>query len=177
MHSLPHCHKLEINHMMIPKPKTAQVNPGLWRGDEDCPNTADKEVLESRRRIKLEATTLIHTSYFPTQQSHLSLSLQWLYICTIWMTSEFTRLIITTLLNNRVQLLVWTPFFPLKTNAILLIFFFKNLFSNILLPWALVAACRLSVDEGLNPGLLHQEWGVLTVGPQGNPPFNILLLV
>lgn len=69
--------------MLNPKPITAQANPEPCRGGQDCPNTTGKEVnLKSRRK---DHTWAHNThSHFPLSpgQSHLSLCLQWLCICT-----------------------------------------------------------------------------------------------
>ena len=62
---------------MVPKPKTAQDYEGEMRIVQ---TQLIRRFCKAGGGIKLEATALIHTSYFPTQQSHLSLCLQWLYM-------------------------------------------------------------------------------------------------
>lgn len=59
--------------MMFPKPKTAQDYEGEMRIVQ---TQLIRRFCKAGGGIKLEATALIRTSYFPTQQSHLSLCLQ-----------------------------------------------------------------------------------------------------
>ena len=54
--------------------------------------------------------------------------------------------------------------------------FFRNVYLLIWLSQVLVAACGIKfLDQGLNPGRLHWEHGVLATGPPGKSPSIMFL--